>query len=135
MSNKIYPPDYDNSILGIPYSILSHYGAKPHHSTLPVLNERLRRGYKNIVLWVLDGIGLDALKSHAPDGFLMKNYVAQLSSVYPCTTSALTTFETDLTPIENGWLGWSHYFKEIEKCVDLFSNHESGTECPAADLQ
>ena len=134
MSKDIFMPDYNNSILGIPNSILTHYGAKVPHETLPVLDEKLRRGYKNIVLWVLDGMGLDALKTHAPDGFLMKNYVAQLSSVYPCTTtSALTTFETGLTPIEHGWLGWSHYFKEIGKCVDLFTNNESGTEIAAAD--
>ena len=36
-------------------------------------------------------------------------------------------------PIEHGWLGWSLYFNEIGKCVDLFSGHESGTDCPAAN--
>lgn len=134
MSKNIFYPTYDNNILGIPNSILMHYRAKPHHATLTVLDERLRLGYKNIVLMVLDGMGLDVLKAHVPDGFLMKNCVAQLSSVYPCTTtSALTTFETGLTPIEHGWLGWSHYFDEIGKCVDLFSNNQSGTGRPAAE--
>ena len=134
MNNNIYLPDYENSILGIPNSILAHYGAAPHHTTLPVLNEKLQKGYKNIVLIVLDGMGLEILKAHAPDGFLMKNCAVQLSSVYPCTTtSALTTLETGLTPLEHGWLGWSMYFKEIEKCVDLFTGHQSGTERPAAD--
>jgi len=134
MSNSIYLPDYTNSILGIPNSILSHYGAEPHHSTLSVLDRKLIKGYKNIVLWILDGMGMDALKTHAPDGFLMQNCVSQLNSVSPCTTtSAMTTFETGLTPIEHGWLGWSHYFKEIGKCVDLFTNRETGTKNPAAD--
>ena len=134
MDKEIFYPDYTNSTLGIPNSILAHYGAKPHHETLPVLDERLRRGYKNVVLLVLDGMGSDVLKAHAPNGFLMKHCTAQLSSVYPCTTtSALTTFETGLSPIEHGWLGWSHYFQEIGKCVDLFSNKESGTDRPAAE--
>ena len=76
---------------------------------------------KNIVLLVLDGMGLDVLKTHAPDGFLMKNCEARLSSVYPCTTtSVLTTFETGLTPIEHGWLDWSHYFKEIGNGSDTY---------------
>jgi predicted AlkP superfamily pyrophosphatase or phosphodiesterase len=123
-----------NSILGIPNSILAHYGAKPHHDTLAVLDERLKKGYRNVVLLVLDGMGLDALDSHAPDGFLRKNVVAELNSVYPCTTTAaLTTYETGLSPIEHGWIGWSIYFKEIGKCVDLYSGHESGTDTPAAD--
>jgi len=134
MVEIIFHPDYKNSILGIPNSILSHYGAKPHHKTLPVLDERLREGYKNIVLLVLDGLGIDILKTHAPDGFLMNNFVTSLDSVYPCTTtSALTTFETGLTPIEHGWLGWSHYFEEIKKSVDLYSNKESGTDRPASE--
>ena len=123
-----------HTILGIPNSILAHYDAKTHHATLPVLDEKLRRGYRNVALLVLDGMGLDVLKAHAPDGFLMRNLVAKLSSVNPCTTtSALTTFETGLTPIEHGWLGWSHYFAQINKCVDLFSNKETATGNPAAE--
>jgi hypothetical protein len=52
-----------------------------------------------------------------------------LSSIYPCTTtSALTTFETGLTPLEHGWLGWSSYFKEIGECVELFTGFISGTK-------
>jgi predicted AlkP superfamily pyrophosphatase or phosphodiesterase len=129
MNYEMFLPDYDCSILGIPNSILSHYGAKPHHKTLPVLDEKFRQDYKNVVLLVLDGMGMEALKAHSPNGFLANNCVAQLSSVYPCTTvSALTTLETGLTPIEHGWLGWAHYFKELGKSVELYTNKESGTE-------
>lgn len=134
MNYNIFMPDYTNSILGIPNSILAHYGAKPHHATQSILDEKLSRGYKNIVLLVLDGMGIDVLTVHAPNGFLAKNCVTQLSSVYPCTTvSALTTFETGLTPIEHGWLGWAHYFNEIGKSVELYTNNESGTEHSVSD--
>ena len=134
MKHNVFYPNYKNSILGIPNSILAHYGVNPHHGTLPVLDERLRKNYRNIVLLVLDGMGLDALKAHSPDGFLMKHCMAELSSVHPSSTvAALTTFETGLTPAEHGWLGWSHYFKKIDKCVDVFSGNESGTKCLAAD--
>ena len=134
MDYTIFLPDYQNSILGIPNSILAHYGAKPHHATLPVLDEKLRRNYKNVVLLVLDGMGADVLNAHAPNGFLVRNRVALLSSVYPCTTtSALTTFETGLTPIEHGWLGWAQYYEEIGKSVELFTNKESGTETSVSE--
>ncbi|MCL2512612.1 MAG: alkaline phosphatase family protein [Oscillospiraceae bacterium] len=134
MKKNVFLPDYKNSILGIPNSILSHYGAETHHPTLSVLDESLRKGHKNVVLLVLDGMGLNVLEAHAPGGFFMKNLAARLCSVCPCTTtSALTTFETGLTPIEHGWLGWSNYFEEIGKCVDIFSGKESGTDRPAAD--
>ena len=129
MNYSIFNPDYGNSILGIPNSILAYYGAKPHHAALPILDEKMRRNYKNIVLLVLDGMGLDVLNAHAPNGFLAKNIAARLSSVYPCTTtSALTTLETGLTPIEHGWLGWAQYYEEIGKSVELFTNKESGTD-------
>ena len=129
MNKDIFYPDYNNSILGIPNSILSYYGAKPHHKTLPALDKVLTKNFKNIVLYVLDGLGVEALNTHAPNGFLKKNCITELSSVYPCTTtSALTTLETGLTPIEHGWLGWSSYFKEVDECVDLFTGEISGTE-------
>jgi len=134
MNKQIIFPDYKNNILGIPNSILSYFGAKPHNDTLSILDKRLRKGFRRVVLLVLDGLGMDALETHAPDGFLMKNCVTQLHSVYPCTTtSALTTFETGLTPIQHGWLGWTSYFEEINKCVDLYSGNESGTNRPASD--
>ena len=124
----------DASILGIPNSILAHFGAKPHHETLPILDAKLQRPWKNVVLLIFDGLGTDILKAHAPDGFLYRNRIADLASVNPCTTtSALTTLETGLSPIEHGWLGWSHYFEEIGKSVDLFSNKESGADHPAVD--
>ena len=131
--NIIHPPP-ETSILGIPNALLAHYGAKPHHAGVPLLAEKLRQGYRNIALLVLDGLGIAALNAHAPDGFLRQHCAAALSSVNPCTTvSAITTFETGLTPIEHGWLGWSQYFEEIGKCVDLFTGHQSGTGRPAAE--
>lgn len=132
MNDLCYPNYQNNCILGIPNSILKHYGATAHHNTLSFLDERLKKGYKNIVLLVLDGMGIKALNDHAPDGFLMKNCTAQLSSVYPCTTtSALTTYETGLTPLEHGWLGWAMYFSEIKKSVELFTGNQSGTSTAA----
>lgn len=135
VNNTCYPDYRNNCILGIPNSILKHYGAKTHHDTLPLLDERLNEDYKNVVLLVLDGLGMSALKAHAHDGFMMEHCAAQLGSVYPCTTtSALTTYETGLTPLEHGWLGWAMYWQEIGKSVELFTGKQSGTAAPAADF-
>ncbi|MDR1692131.1 MAG: alkaline phosphatase family protein [Oscillospiraceae bacterium] len=134
MNPNLFLPDYTNSILGIPNSILAHYGAKPHHPTLPALDEKLCKGYKNVVLLVLDGLGDNLLNAHAPDGFLADHRVSALSSVYPSTTaSALTTLESGLTPIEHGWLGWSGWFEEAGENVELFTNKIYGTDRSAAE--
>ena len=126
-------PNYDHSIMSVTNSLLKYYGATPHHATLPVVDELLARDYKNVVLFVMDGMGVNVLeKNLSSNAFLRKHIKAELSSVYPCTTTAATTsLLTGKTPAEHGWIGWSCYFKEVDKCIDLFSNCESGTESPA----
>jgi hypothetical protein len=122
------------TLLGIPNSILTYFGAPAHHATLPVLDRALTTRPRNVVLLVLDGMGNDMLTANIPDGFFARNRAAVLPSVYPCTTTAaITTFVTGLSPAEHGWLGWSCYFREIDQCVDLFSGVRGGTKQPAAD--
>jgi hypothetical protein len=123
-----------NSILNIPQSILRHFGAAAHHATLGMVDAALARNYKNVVLLIFDGMGSEALARNVPDGFLMKHKAADISSVYPCsTTSALTTLESGLSPAEHGWVGWTCYFSEMDACVNLLSGKRYGTNTPAAD--
>ena len=79
---------------------------------------------KNVVLLLMDGMGVNVLERSLPENaFLRKHIKTELSSVYPCTTTAATTSVlTGRTPAEHGWIGWSCYFKEVDKCIDLFSN-------------
>jgi len=135
MQNQIVWPDYDKSILGIPNSFLKHYGAAATHATLPILDEALAKGCKNVVFIVFDGMGIDMLRANLPpDAFLNRHIAQDILSVYPSTTTAaITAFESGLSPIEHGWLGWSCYFKEIDKCVDLFSNNDRATGRSAAE--
>ena len=128
-------PDYDNSIMSITNSLLQYYGAKPYHATLPAVDELLAENAQNVVLLVMDGMGINVLERSLPeDAFLRKHLKMAISSVYPCTTTAATTsILTGKTPAEHGWLGWSCYFREVDKCVDLFINQESGTENQASD--
>ena len=123
-------PDYDHSLVSIANSILRAFGAECRHPSLPFLDAYLDKGYQNVLLMLFDGMGTEALKDHLPENsFLRRHVVATLSSVFPPTTSAaLPSIETGLTPWEHGWLGWSMYFREIDKIVDLFPNtvKESG---------
>ena len=126
-------PNYENSIMNITNSLLKHYGLEPHHATLPIVDDLLAKNYKNVVFLIMDGMGINVLERNLPkDAFLRTHMAREISSVFPPTTTAATTSVlTGKTPAEHGWIGWSCYFKEVDKCIDLFSNHESGTETTA----
>ncbi|MBK1813194.1 alkaline phosphatase family protein [Clostridium sp. YIM B02505] len=127
--------DYSNSIVNLACSILEHFGADSEHNTLKEVDELLKYQYKNVVVLLLDGLGVDALQYHlSENSFFRKNLVKEYSSVFPpTTTSATTSIETGLTPLEHGWLGWSLYFSELDKIVNAFINTEKDTEIQAAD--
>lgn len=125
---EIKYPDYDNSIVSVSNSILSHYGAATCHATLSVLDNILKKDFRSVVLLVFDGLGANILEKHLPrDSFMRRHVISLISSVYPCTTTAaLTSIQSGLTPKEHAWLGWSCYFKEVDQCIDLFSGNISG---------
>ena len=129
-------PYYNRSLLSLASSVLTHYGVKTNHTTLPELDKLLTKEYKNVVIMLFDGMGAVSIEKHlSEDSFLRRHFVTTISSVFPSTTTAATkSIETGLSPIEHGWLGWSLYFDEIKKNVDLFPNTLSGTKgIPAAD--
>ncbi len=127
--------DYNNCLVNLACSVLNEFRAEYHHPTLQCMDELLRNQYQNIVVLLLDGMGMDALENHLqPDGFFRSHLAAAYSSVFPPTTTAATTsLESGLTPCEHGWLGWSLYFSEIDKIVNAFINTEKDSAQAAAD--
>lgn len=129
MKQETMMPDYNNSILNMITSILNNYGAKNEHDSLPLLDKILEKKYKNIVLVLLDGMGTNVLNKASSDGLFVKNKIADITSVYPCTTTAaLTTYYTGKAPIETGWIAWSQYFKEYGRTVDMLPYVDSYTK-------
>lgn len=124
MQNTLFYPNYDHSILCIPNSFLQYYGAKAYHTTLPVLDKVLNQNYKNVVFIILDGMGIDMMQhSLSPLSFLRRHIKTKLSSVFPSTTMAATaSYYSGLSPIEHGRLGWSPYFKDLNRVVEIFPN-------------
>ena len=133
MKHALCMPDYDNSILGIPSSILRHFGIKPHHKTLPDLDSLLAaRPYKNIIMMIFDGMGSRLISDNLPpDSFLCKHKIRDIKSVFPSTTTAATTsLYSGLSPKEHGWLGWQLYFKESENFIRLYMSDDFYTGAP-----
>lgn len=124
---NIMLPDYNNSILNLTCSILKHFGVETHHAGLPQIDKLLSGTWKNVVYLTLDGMGSEFLRRVMPRGsFLSSHHAYDLSSVYPCTTTAATTsMLSGLSPIEHGWLGWNCWFKEYGRVVDLFLDRDS----------
>lgn len=132
---EIKYPDYTNSLVNLASSILKNFGAVYRHPTLPAFDRLLSDNYKNVVVLLFDGMGVDALSYHlTADSFLRKHLVTEISSVFPSTTTAATiTIESGITPAEHGWIGWTLYFKELDKLVNIFPNTVKFTQEPVAD--
>ncbi|MCR4940278.1 MAG: alkaline phosphatase family protein [Treponemataceae bacterium] len=135
-------PDYTTSHVNLISSIISYCGGKPYHTGLKAFEDfatksgKASKKWKNIVLMLFDGMGMDALSHFLELGsFLRSNLVGQISSVFPpTTTAATTTLESGLTPAEHGWLGWTLYIPQLDKNIALFPNVIQDSKIQAADF-
>lgn len=126
MKEGIVLPDYNHCILNTISSILKYYNVETPHKSLEKLDKILEKKYKKIVLMILDGMGEHILKDMLPNGYFVNNELDCVTSVYPSTTSAaLTTYYSGKSPYETGWIGWSQYFKEYGRALDMLPQKES----------
>ncbi len=123
-------PDYNRCLVNLSNSILKNFGAETTASTLDIADRYLDKGYKNVIVLLLDAMGESIVKKHLKeDGFFRSHLVDTYSSVYPPTTVAATTsLLSGLYPNEHGWLGWDVYYPQIDKNVTVFRNFEQITE-------
>lgn len=120
-------PNYDKSVLSIVSSVKNFFRTNYVYNTLPVLDEELNKGYKNVVIFALNGLGTNMLEDNVSKGdILRKNNVCSVSSVYPtATTASDMSFLSGLSPAEHGWIGSSLYFKEYSRMLDVVKNTDA----------
>lgn len=123
-------PDYDNCLVNLSNSILKAFGAETTAPTLKMADKYLEGSYKNVVVLLMDAMGISILEKHLDsDGFLRSHLAGSYSSVFPPTTVAATTSVlSGLYPNEHGWLGWDMYYPELDKNVTVFTNNEQMRE-------
>ena len=127
--HKISIPDFNHSTLSMMNSILKSYDYPTKYSTLNKLDEELDKKYKNVVLFIFDGLGNISLENISKNGLFNQNKVDIISSVFPSTTvAAINTIQSGVPPVEHGWLGWTSYFKEVDHTIELFMNRYVGLD-------
>ena len=125
----IKKPNWNDSLINVISSIAKAFGTKSNYQTNALVDQVLAKDYKNIVLLLLDGLGDENLQELSPHGILINHKKAVISSTFPSTTvAATTTIESGVSPLEHGWLGWSLYFKEIDRNIDIFPYRDSITK-------
>jgi len=125
-------PDYTRCILNISATLAEFLGVPNIIPTLSVIEEELSKNYKNIVFICFDGLGMEPINRNLPsDDFLRLNIIETLVSTFPSTTTNATkSLLYNKYPLEHGWFGWSMYFKELNKNIDIFKNKDSLTGKP-----
>ena len=129
MENFNFKINYDECLTNVACSILKYFDCTYYHKTLDILDKILsEKKPKNVVLILFDGLGSRLLdKILDKDSFLLKHRIAEITSVFPSTTTASTfSVQTGLNPCEHGWLGWSNYIKPIDTIIQLFWDVEKG---------
>lgn len=124
-----------NTIANLGCSILRHFGLETVNDTLPAADTWLEKGYRNVVVLLLDAMGLYNMEQLlSRDGFFYRHLKTAYSSVFPPTTaSATTSLESGLFPSQHGWLGWTMYYPQLKKNVGVFTNRDD-EGLPAADF-
>ena len=119
-------PDFNHCLVNLSNSVLKKFGVETTAGTLPLADRFLSGNYKNVVLLLLDAMGMSILEKHLdPAGFFRSHFAGSFDSVYPPTTVAATTsLLSALYPNEHGWLGWDIFYPRVGKNVTVFRNTE-----------
>lgn len=123
--------NYQECLTNLACSIRKYFNLPCSHNSLPMIDEILNREKpENVIVMLFDGMGSLILdRALDKDSFFNKNRIADITSVFPATTTAATTsIRTGLNPCEHGWLGWNTYIPTIGKVITLFTNTEKETK-------
>ena len=112
-------PDYDGgSIVNLVASLQRSRGSRPSVKPVPWIPQKEVASSKNVVLIVLDGLGLSSLGKYGKGSFLRENLAGSLTSVFPSTTAAcVTSFTTGLPVAGHAIPSWFTYVKEFAMMI------------------
>ena len=108
-------PNYKNgSIVNLMSSLLQSYGKRTMYNTLPQIDKKELQSAKNVILFVIDGLGYESVKKYGTGTVFEKYLKDKITTVFPSTTAAaITTFNTANAPQQHALTGWHTYVKEL----------------------
>ena len=113
-------PDYHGGgIVNLMASLQAGLGSRtgqtePAYPVCPLLPPERVRTAEQVLLLVIDGLGLNYLRAHPEAACLSDHLRGGLTSVFPPTTaSAVTSFLTGDAPQQHGLTGWHMWFAEL----------------------
>jgi len=117
-------PDYEGyGLANLVSTMLRHFGHKGlRHKPVPeALLDEFLDGVESLILLLVDGLPYYQIKGFV-EKYLKKHnpLLIPLTSTFPSTTTtALTTLNTGLTPLEHGIIGYTMHLKEIGVVLSL----------------
>lgn len=125
-------PDYSGGgFLNLIASLGAICGRESPYAPLSVVDTSEWSRVRNLVLLLVDGLGMTYLEKNSQEGFIRNHCVATLSSVCPSTTAAaIPTAMTGLPPAAHGLTGWHVYLSELDAVVAVLPMTGRGVELP-----
>ncbi|EXI68390.1 MAG: Type I phosphodiesterase / nucleotide pyrophosphatase [Candidatus Accumulibacter adjunctus] len=115
-------PDYaGGGLVNLMQSIATACGSSERrYPPLAAFGAGALAGARNILLLLVDGLGLRMLSRHPGSPQLQRHLVGSMTSVFPSTTaSAITTVMSGLAPAQHGLSGWHMYLDEIDQTLAI----------------
>lgn len=131
-------PDYSRSLPALSTRIAGYFGLEERTQPFPCegLERALEKKPQRVFILVFDGLGSAQIERHFErDGFLPSHLAGHIDSVFPSTTAAaMNSVYSGMEPSRHGWLGWSLYFKQVGRAIDLFPRVDSVTKASVLGL-
>lgn len=126
---KIIKADLNNCNVNLANSIRKEFELDVFHETNKLIDDYLKKDYKNIIVILYDGMGKKIIDDVDNLDFFKDNLKDTIHSVLPSTTVASTTsMQTGLYPSEHNWLGWDTYIPEMKENISLYLNTYKDTD-------
>jgi len=113
-------PNYKNgSIVNLMSSIGRSFGVSMMYPELDGLSSKELKQTKNVVLFIIDGMGYEFLMRNGKDSLLAKHFRKKITSAFPATTSCcITTLMTGVPAQQHAHLGWHMHIKEMGMLIE-----------------